>query len=69
MDEQPEGGMAVTMNKSQVVLWNSHMDSLVFSPKDADLPIVVVDADTWEDMGRPFKITVTIEPGDKLNAD
>lgn len=29
--------------------------------------VVVVDKDLWADMGRPKVITVTIEPGDKLN--
>lgn len=29
---------------------------------------VILDRSDWEEMGRPEEITVTIEPGDKLNA-
>lgn len=35
--------------------------------EDARRHIVIVDADVYEDMGRPDTITVTIEPGDRLN--
>lgn len=28
---------------------------------------VEVDVDTWDDLGRPAHITVTIKPGDTLN--
>jgi hypothetical protein len=30
---------------------------------------VCLDADTWRDLGSPDVITVTIEPGDRLNED
>lgn len=33
--------------------------------EDADF--VMLDIDVWLDMGRPKQITVTIEPGDRLN--
>lgn len=29
--------------------------------------IVSLDRDSWEDLGRPDHITITIEPGDLLN--
>lgn len=34
---------------------------------DITRPIVSVPVDVWEDMGMPGEITVTIEPGDRLN--
>lgn len=30
--------------------------------------LLMVQRETWDDMGKPSLITVTIEPGDKLNA-
>lgn len=42
-----------------------------YRAKDEDRPdfkrLVVMDNETYEELGRPLTITVTIEPGDRLN--
>lgn len=35
---------------------------------DTQCPRVTLDRDAWEEMGKPEKITVTIQPGDLLNS-
>lgn len=40
----------------------------LFSSGEGRRTRVSVDAGVWEDMGRPDTITVSIEPGDRLNA-
>lgn len=37
--------------------------------EDGQRRVVELESDAWEDMGRPHTITVTIEPGDRLNED
>lgn len=32
-----------------------------------EYPYVFVDVDRWRDMGAPTVVTVTVEPGDRLN--
>lgn len=34
---------------------------------DEDQRYWYMDPDAWEDMGKPAKITVTVEAGDRLN--
>lgn len=37
-------------------------------PEDSSPPVVItMDYNSWEEMNKPKTITVTIEPGDKLN--
>lgn len=46
--------------------------AVLFSTSDPDLPLsawttVEIPEETWQDMGRPSELTVTIRPGDRLN--
>lgn len=48
--------------------------SVVFFPEREDgeqmsWHRLCLDRDVWEDMGEPDRITVAIEPGDKLNEE
>lgn len=36
---------------------------------DADGALVLLEPDEWDDMGQPTEITITIEPGDRLNEE
>lgn len=31
--------------------------------------LLILDKGVWKDMGLPDQLTVTVEPGDRLNAD
>lgn len=42
------------------VQWSDDADTLT--------TVVTVSASTWQELGRPSKLTVTLEPGDLLNA-
>lgn len=56
--------------KKQTVLELATVTSLraIFTDPDDDSAVgATLDAEIWEDMGRPKDITVTFEPGDKLN--
>lgn len=46
------------------VTFNNYDDDLGFSKS-----ILKIDRDTWLEMDRPTTVTITIEPGDKLNVD
>ena len=37
--------------------------------EDGDRRTLSMEYDTWEEMGRPNTVTVTIEPGDRLNQE
>lgn len=60
------------LEKSRSVLYKRYLASkfVVFSDNgndEGDKEVIFSKMD-WEDMGSPFEVTVTIEPGDKLNA-
>jgi len=63
----------MVLQKSQVVLrWNQTMhESAWFSTDDESIPAafhgLTIPASAWKDMGCPYEVTVTIEPGDLLN--
>ena len=44
-------------------------DGTAFFGTEVGGPHLEIPRSTWEDMGEPLKITVTIEPGDLLNDD
>lgn len=48
-----------------------HHDDIAFEAYDLDnerfYRHLVIDRDTWNDLGQPVTVTVTIEPGDVLN--
>jgi hypothetical protein len=65
-----------TLTKREVVLdldgpseiWHEGRCGLRFVLDDEGARCAVhIDHDTWEDMGSPPQLTVTIEPGDTLN--
>lgn len=43
-------------------------DDVAFFSCEEAIGDMIVRFDDWVDMGRPEKITVTVEPGDRLNA-
>lgn len=48
-------------------LWQAD-DNAVFSYGDEHTPtFFTIDAQSWEDMGKPEKITILVTPGDSLN--
>lgn len=59
------------MSKSRSVLQRASIIegiSIVFGPDEGvERPVVVLAPQMYEDFGEPDEITVTIEPGDKLN--
>lgn len=61
--------------KKQTVLYDdnepSHTDRYFAAPLEEELSPVAVhlDIEVWKEMGSPTQITVTIEPGDKLNVE
>lgn len=44
-------------------------DTEVDGEESVDCHVFFVDKALWDDMGQPHEITVTIEPGDTLNAN
>lgn len=68
--------MGKVLTKSQTVLelQLGGILGLVFSAPEVEgeehrYNAMQVDKRVWEDMGKPEVITVTIEPGDKLNEE
>lgn len=65
--------MAALVKTTQVLQYEGNLGDnrvrLSRAPDEpGDLPTIVsLDRATWEDLGRPDHITVTIEPGDLLN--
>ena len=45
----------------------TELRAIFTNPDDDSVSTATLDAESWEDMGEPTVITVTIEPGDKLN--
>lgn len=58
------------MTKSEVVLdlfdGDDAYDDVHFG---SDSHAIFLPSGTWKDMDRPNKVTVTIEPGDRLNTE
>ena len=54
-----------------VMEFDSESDSmgLVFFTQPETRQQVTIWTEKWEDLGRPLQITITIEPGDRLNDD
>jgi hypothetical protein len=68
--------MTASLSKTTSVLTQVESDSTWVSfererdePSDLTQREVVIDYETWRDMGTPEAITVTIEPGDRLNEE
>lgn len=64
--------MGAPLVKSRVVLGHRPLyeGDTTYQPNDdpdGSGPFLTLTADVFEDMGRPETITVTIEPGDRLN--
>lgn len=62
------------MNKHEIVMYAYKPScwrlSVVFFPEDkGNLGLHTLPFETWEDMGSPMTITITVEPGDKLNKE
>lgn len=70
MNQRPEG---VHLDKREVVLIKVEEfcnDDMFFDAYTVDnemLEALHMPRSTWEAFGKPEKLTITIEPGDKLN--
>ncbi len=63
--------MSALLLKTERVLKLAAQDELVgavFIPEEGQHTELSINAQSFEDMGRPEVITVTIVPGDELNA-
>lgn len=58
-----------TLNKTRTVLGLDYVgsNSVTFVAEEKDLPFVSIDQEVWADMDEPTQVTVTVEPGDRLN--
>jgi hypothetical protein len=68
--------MTVSLSKTASVLTQVESDSTWVSfeierdePDETRRRDVTIDYATWQDLGEPETITVTIEPGDRLNEE
>lgn len=62
----------MTLQKTKTVLSLQVVspDGIPFANQDEDGqvgPVVVLTPEVWEDMGKSDVVTVTVEPGDRLN--
>lgn len=66
-----KGTLTKTRTVLDVLAAGTHSPQIPFSDQDDGYRshTLYFDRQVWEDMGRPLTITVTIEPGDKLNRE
>jgi hypothetical protein len=57
------------MTRSEAVLIRKWTLGTLVTFEDGEGIDLRLSRATWDDMGRPDRVTVTVEPGDRLNAD
>lgn len=65
--EEPElGNLTKTTSVLPMAVFENGV--VTYGERDADIS-TSMSAETWRDMGKPDELTVTIRPGDNMNAD